>query len=98
MAEASANAITPNASNSTWRPAGFGGAGAFLSLHFDQTQPGVIYTTSDVGGVYRSSDYGQHWEMRSVGLGNTAWLPAAYAHAQCIRPMEHGSVWVLAEL
>ena len=28
---------TPSASNSTWQPAGFGGAGAFLSLHFDRT-------------------------------------------------------------
>ena len=53
-----------------WQASGFGGAGAFVTLHFDTQQPGVIYATSDVAGVFRSSDQGEHWEMRSLGLGN----------------------------
>lgn len=55
---------------SRWQPAGFGGGGAFLGIHFDTAHPGVVYACSDVSGVFRSTDYGEHWEMRSVGLGN----------------------------
>ena len=58
------------AKDTAWEPAGFGGAGNFLSVHFDPNQPGVVYGASDVAGVFRSTDYGDHWEMRSVGLGN----------------------------
>ena len=53
-----------------WEPAGFGAAGNFLSVHFDSAQPGVVYAASDVAGVFRSTDYGDHWDMRSIGLGN----------------------------
>ena len=54
----------------TWEPAGFGGAGNFDGAWFDVRQPGVVYAASDVTGVFRSADYGDHWEMRSLGLGN----------------------------
>ncbi|MEK6575280.1 MAG: hypothetical protein AABZ58_13315, partial [Chloroflexota bacterium] len=66
------NAPTPSPSPSSraWQPAGFGGAGNFLSVHFDPNQPGVVYAASDVSGAMRSTDYGDHWEIRSVGLGN----------------------------
>jgi hypothetical protein len=60
--------VQPSSSN--WEPAGFGGAGAFLSVHFDPRQPGVVYATSNVAGVFRSTDNGDHWQMRSGGLGN----------------------------
>jgi cysteinyl-tRNA synthetase len=53
-----------------WQPAGFGGAGNFDGVFFDQNQPGVVYAASDVTGIFRSADDGDHWEMRSVGLGN----------------------------
>jgi len=53
-----------------WGPAGFGAAGNFLSVHFDPGQPGVVYAAGDVAGVFRSTDYGEHWEIRSIGLGN----------------------------
>jgi photosystem II stability/assembly factor-like uncharacterized protein len=53
-----------------WEPAGFGGAGNFLGVYFDPNQPGVVYATSNVAGVFRSTDYGDHWQMRSIGLGN----------------------------
>jgi xyloglucan-specific exo-beta-1,4-glucanase len=53
-----------------WQPAGFGGAGNFDGVWFDASQPGVVYAASDVTGVFRSTDYGDHWEMRSLGLGN----------------------------
>ena len=53
-----------------WEPAGFGGGGAFICIAFDPAHPGVVYACSDVSGVFRSTDRGEHWEMRSVGLGN----------------------------
>jgi photosystem II stability/assembly factor-like uncharacterized protein len=53
-----------------WEPAGFGGAGNFDGVFFDPNQSGVVYAASDVAGVFRSTDYGDHWQMRSVGLGN----------------------------
>jgi photosystem II stability/assembly factor-like uncharacterized protein len=53
-----------------WEPAGFGGAGNFLSVCFDQTSQGIVYAASDVAGVFRSSNCGTSWELRSVGLGN----------------------------
>ncbi len=58
------------AADSRWQPAGFGGAGNILSVHIDPSQPGVVYATSDVGGVFRSTDYGTRWESRNQGLGN----------------------------
>jgi len=61
---------SPTASQATWQPAGFGGAGAFVTVHFDPTQAGVVYVTSDVAGVFRSGDGGSTWTMRSLGLGN----------------------------
>jgi hypothetical protein len=56
--------------SAAWQPAGFGGAGNFDGVFFDPQQPGVVYAASDVTGVFRSADNGDHWEMRSVGLGN----------------------------
>src|SRR5512142_861933 len=67
-APAGAQSAGPRAA--TWYPAGFGGAGNFDGIFFDPGQPGVVYAASDVSGVFRSVDAGEHWEMRSVGLGN----------------------------
>lgn len=61
---------TPAAQGASWRPAGFGAAGNFLGAYFDPHQPGVVYAASDVAGLFRSTDAGDTWEMRGVGLGN----------------------------
>ncbi len=53
-----------------WVPAGFGGAGNFLSVQFHPDRPGVVYLTSDVAGVFYSEDYGEGWQFRGLGLGN----------------------------
>lgn len=67
---ASLEPATTPPTTTLWEPAGFGGAGAFISLHFHPTQPNILYATSDVAGVFRSSNGGDSWEMRSEGLGN----------------------------
>lgn len=43
------------ARDGVWRRAGCGGAGVFITLHFDPVRAGVLYVASDVGGAYRSS-------------------------------------------
>ena len=53
-----------------WEPVGFGGAGNFLSVHFDPDTPGLVYACSDVTGIFRSTDYGETWEVRGKGLQN----------------------------
>jgi hypothetical protein len=58
-----------NSASSTWQPAGFGGRRQ-LGVFFDPSQPGVVYAASDVAGVFRSTDNGDHWQMQSLGLGN----------------------------
>ncbi len=65
-----ASSVPNAATGPSWTPAGFGGAGNFDGVFFDPQQPGVVYATSDVTGVFRSTDHGDHWEMRSAGLGN----------------------------
>ncbi|MCZ7568566.1 MAG: endo alpha-1,4 polygalactosaminidase [Ardenticatenaceae bacterium] len=61
--------VLREAAGQGWEPAGFGGAGNFLSVHV-AGQPGVIYATSDVAGLFRSTDGGDRWQMRNLGLGN----------------------------
>jgi PKD repeat protein len=58
------------AATPSWVPAGFGGAGAFLGVFFDRAHSGTVYAVSDVSGVLRSTDFGDHWETRSLGLPN----------------------------
>jgi photosystem II stability/assembly factor-like uncharacterized protein len=60
----------PQRTGAGWQPAGFGGAGAFLSVHAHPRRKNVVYAASDVAGVLRSTDGGGSWEIRSVGLGN----------------------------
>ena len=62
--------LAPTTKAADWQPAGFGGAGNYLSVVFDPRTPGVVYLASDVAGVFRSSDYGETWEFRSRGLGS----------------------------
>ncbi|MEM7111847.1 MAG: hypothetical protein AAF614_05400 [Chloroflexota bacterium] len=70
QAETAVSPQTTSQQTTVWEPAGFGGAGAFITLHVDPNQPNVVYTTSDVNGVFRSSNNGTNWEARSNGLGN----------------------------
>lgn len=67
-----------------------------VGLRFDPVQRDVAYAASDVAGVYRSTDGGRTWEIRSVGLGNyqVAWFAVdpdgtVYAGTSC------GGTWRL---
>ena len=60
----------PPPAERVWEQAGFGSAGNFIGVYYDANQSGVAYACSDVAGVYRSTDGGRTWEIRSAGLGN----------------------------
>lgn len=70
-----------------WRPAGFGGAGNFLSVHAAPSKAGVLYAASDVAGVYHSADNGDHWELRSSGLGNYE------VSSLAVDPRDHNTIY-----
>lgn len=46
----------------SWDAAFFGGASTFNSITWDNTTAGKVYATTDVGGMYVSTDSGATWE------------------------------------
>ncbi len=53
---------------SGWEPAGFNGGGLFPVVTVDPTLSGTVYIGSDVSGLYRSNDFGDHWQPINTGL------------------------------
>ncbi len=53
-----------------WEFAGWYGGGCFPNLVFDPQNKGRVYLTSDVAGIWRSDDLGEHWHFITKGLGN----------------------------
>ena len=64
----SAIAIAENIRMS-WTPSGYGGGGRFTAIAIDPSNPRLIYIGSDVAGVFRSRDTGNHFELIGTGLG-----------------------------
>jgi hypothetical protein len=54
----------------TWEFAGWYGGGCYPNVEFDPKVKGRVYLTSDVAGLWRSNDYGDHWFFATKGLGN----------------------------
>ena len=55
-------------------------AGRMISIAFHPTDPQTLYTGSAAGGLWRSSDYGQNWEVLTddyptMGVGAIAVNP-----------------------
>lgn len=57
---------TPDLPRITWTSIGPGGGGNITAITFAPS--GTIYVGCDVGGVYRSTDDGQTWEIINEGL------------------------------
>ncbi|MEO0115032.1 MAG: T9SS type A sorting domain-containing protein [candidate division WOR-3 bacterium] len=51
-----------------WHSVGPGGCGWFTTVAVDTLNPGTVFVGSDVGGVYKSTDYGQSWRIVNNGL------------------------------
>jgi len=62
--------VPAGAAHAEWVSIGPGGGGWLWSLAVAPDDAGTIYVGCDVGGVYRSSDYGKTWERINSGLGN----------------------------
>lgn len=52
----------------SWHPAGYGGGGRFTAIAIDPSNPKTVYVGSDVAGIYRSRDGGNHFELIGKGL------------------------------
>ena len=57
---------TPN----NWEFAGWYGGGCFPNVAFDPNVKDRVYLTSDVTGIWRSDDSGDHWYFINNGLGH----------------------------
>lgn len=52
----------------SWHSVGPGGCGWFTTVAFDTLNPGTVFVGSDVGGVYKTTDYGLSWRIVNSGL------------------------------
>ena len=52
----------------SWYPAGYGGGGRFTAIAMDPSNPKTVYVGSDVAGIFRSRDGGNHFELIGKGL------------------------------
>jgi len=48
-----------------WEPIGLGGGGAYMCVAVARSNPRVIYVGGDVGGIWKSDDRGQTWQIRN---------------------------------
>ncbi|WP_309386360.1 WD40/YVTN/BNR-like repeat-containing protein [Cerasicoccus frondis] len=46
-----------------WRSSKIGGGGYLLNVVTNDVNPDIVYTHSDVGGIFRSDDGGRNWRM-----------------------------------
>ncbi|MEO0079374.1 MAG: hypothetical protein ABIK44_01690 [candidate division WOR-3 bacterium] len=51
-----------------WHSVGPGGCGWFTTVAVDTLNPGTVFAGSDVGGIYKSTDYGRSWRIVNTGL------------------------------
>jgi len=52
-----------------WQFVGWYGGGTYPNVEFDPSVQNRVYLTSDVAGIWRSDDLGNHWYFVNNGLG-----------------------------
>jgi photosystem II stability/assembly factor-like uncharacterized protein len=75
----------------SWRISGYGGGGRFTAIAIDPSNTRIIYIGSDVAGVFRSRDGGDHFELIGTGLGGFAVADIA------VSPEDSRQVFVLTD-
>jgi photosystem II stability/assembly factor-like uncharacterized protein len=53
-----------------WEAAGFGGGGYFQAIAVDPADSRILYLTSDVSGINKSTNYGESWFKINAGLAS----------------------------
>ena len=51
-----------------WKPLNINGGGFVNFIIIDPEMPNIVYAGVDVGGIYKSIDYGEHWTPFNNGL------------------------------
>ena len=51
-----------------WRSSKIGGGGYLLNVLTNDVNPDILYTHSDVGGIFRSDDEGRNWRMVHINM------------------------------
>ena len=74
-----------------WTPAGYGGGGRFTAVTVDPFNPQNVYVGSDVAGIFRSRDGGDHFSLFGKGLNGFAVAGIA------VNPSEPRQVLVLTD-
>jgi len=54
----------------TWTPVGPGGGGWLTAITITNDSQHSVYVACDVGGIYKSTDFGETWEIKDNGLTN----------------------------
>jgi len=67
------------ASGEHWEFTGWYGGGCFPNIIFDPQNKNRVYLTSDVAGIWRSDDLGEHWNFITKGLGSLTVAQVAIA-------------------
>ncbi len=73
-------ASSVGAAEYSWKFAGWHGGGCYPQVVYDAQVKDRVYLTSDVAGIFRSDDGGEHWRIINEGLTN--WHVAAITVAQ----------------
>ncbi len=69
----------------SWYPSGYGGGGRFTSIAIDPLNPRTVYVGSDVAGIFRSRDSGNHFEIIGKGLEGFSVADIAITHTDPIQ-------------
>jgi photosystem II stability/assembly factor-like uncharacterized protein len=75
----------------SWWTSSYGGGGRFTVIASDPSHPEIIYIGSDVAGVFRSRDGGNHFEIVGNGLGSFSVADI------CVNPFDSRQVFVLTD-
>lgn len=60
-----------------WENVGIGGGGGILTPSFSPHDPNLLFASSDMSGVYRSTDQGRNWAMlpwRQLSQADTCYI------------------------
>ena len=79
-----------------WEFAGWYGGGCFPNIAFDWQNKDRVYLTSDVAGIWRSDDLGEHWHFITKGLGflTVAQLAIAPSDSNVLYAATNGGIFI----